>query len=311
VPTIHPELLPIRSVRTTAVGLDHQCVLLEEGVVRDAALSPQDSACHLPYVTRLPKVEQLVMGNAVLCARLVNGEAMCWKGTYPEGIFPEEPTKVPGLYGVVEIAAGENHVCARRKNGTVWCWGQNISGELGDGTTDGTHFYHDRERPLPVLGLHDVKHIGLGYAHSCAISSAGDVFCWGDNGGDQLGTGVDVRRDPDPSSGALEDLTVRERPGKVVGLSHAVELALSGYSCARTSDGKVYCWGGVNQRPNRSVPTVVEGLEGVVQIVSAPLTALTCALLKTGETRCWGANDFGVLGDDPRTFTRTPQAVRW
>jgi alpha-tubulin suppressor-like RCC1 family protein len=309
-PTPHPELLSIGSVRMTAPGLHDRCVLLQEGIIRNARPSLYDSPCLPEYVAGLHNVAQIVRGRSDLCARLENGEVICW-AREPEGISPIKPTKVPGLRDVIDIAAGERHLCALRKNGTVWCWGQNISGELGDGTTDGTDIYHDRERPLPVLGLHNVRHIALGTAHSCAIAPSGDVLCWGDNGSDQLGTGVDLRDNPDPSSGALEDLTVRERPGKVVALSHAVELALGGYSCARTSDGKVYCWGSVNQRPHRSVPALVEGLEGVVQIVSAPLSALTCALLKTGETRCWGENDYGIFGTDSKMFTRTPRTVPW
>ena len=45
------------------------------------------------------------------------------------------PIAVPGLRGVLEIAAGVAHTCARLTDGTARCWGYNISGMLADGTT--------------------------------------------------------------------------------------------------------------------------------------------------------------------------------
>jgi len=283
-PTTQAELLPIQAVWTTALGLHHRCVLMREGIVRDAALSLQNTGCHLRYVTKVSKVEQLVMGRGGFCARLVNGEVTCWMVDSSEGGFPYVPTKVPDLRDVVEVAAGASHMCALRRNGVVWCWGQNITGQLGDGTFKGEGHPDNRKTPLPVVGLRHVKHIALGYAHSCAIVSSGDVFCWGDNWGDELGTGVklDSQDSPGPPrKDDLNNLTARPRPGKVAALSHAVELALPGQSsCARTLDGKVYCWGGyLGSRPNRAMPSLVEGLDGVVQIVSAPNVGLVCVLL--------------------------------
>lgn len=32
------------------------------------------------------------------------------------------------------VEAGAIHTCAIRTDGTLWCWGQNLSGELGEGS---------------------------------------------------------------------------------------------------------------------------------------------------------------------------------
>jgi alpha-tubulin suppressor-like RCC1 family protein len=190
-----------------------------------------------------------------------------------------------------------------------------MSGQVGDGTFDGKSVFRDRERPVRVLHLRDVKHIALGLIHSCAISSSGDVYCWGSNSGNELGTGVRFNGSDFPRDHRRDDLTAldaREYPGRVVVLSQAVELALGAEcSCARVSDGGVYCWGHLGYAPNSAVPTRVPGLGGVVQIVSAPNTKLVCALRDTGETLCWGWNEFGVLGEDPGRVTDMPQVVRW
>src|SRR4051794_34312410 len=33
------------------------------------------------------------------------------------------------------ITTGGNHTCGVDPNGAVWCWGENLSGQLGDGTS--------------------------------------------------------------------------------------------------------------------------------------------------------------------------------
>jgi alpha-tubulin suppressor-like RCC1 family protein len=63
--------------------------------------------------------------------------------------------------------------------------GYNGDGELGDGTTTNSSV------PVGVTGLGSgVAGMGLGYVHSCAVTTIGAVKCWGDNIGGQLGNGT-------------------------------------------------------------------------------------------------------------------------
>jgi alpha-tubulin suppressor-like RCC1 family protein len=105
-------------------------------------------------VTGLGSGVQAIAGR---CA-IVNGGAQCWgDNTWGQvgnvtsgkiGPWPATtlPVQVQGLdSGVQAIASGSAHVCAIVNN-RVWCWGNNVSGELGNNTTN----RYANEFPVPV-----------------------------------------------------------------------------------------------------------------------------------------------------------------
>src|SRR5262249_21229075 len=83
---------------------------------------------------------------------------------------------------VKQISAGESHTCAVRTDGTAWCWGDNRYGQLGDGTRGDASF--NRLHPVQVKQgngfLTDVKNVGAGAGHTCAVKNDGTVWCWGE-----------------------------------------------------------------------------------------------------------------------------------
>ncbi|MEM9189998.1 MAG: MopE-related protein [Myxococcota bacterium] len=81
----------------------------------------------------------------------------------------------------IGIAASYRSTCVLWSGGTVSCWGDNIHGQLGDGTQT------NRASPVAVAGLTDAIAVEGGAGHFCAIRSGGTVVCWGDNGSGQLG----------------------------------------------------------------------------------------------------------------------------
>jgi alpha-tubulin suppressor-like RCC1 family protein len=222
----------------------------------------------------------VVTGGHHSCALTSVGGVKCWGDT------TETPMDVPGLTsGVVALAAGSDHNCALTTAGGLKCWGGNHQGQLGDGTTT------DRNAPVDVTGLTaGVAAVATGSNHTCALTTAGGLKCWGRNDFGQLGDGT---------------TTNRSTPVDVTGLTAGVTAVAAGYfhTCAITNAGGLKCWGwnlsgqlGDGTTTSRSTPVDVTGLTaGVVALAGGG--EHTCALTTAGGLKCWGSNRFGQLGD--------------
>jgi alpha-tubulin suppressor-like RCC1 family protein len=185
----------------------------------------------------------------------------------------------------VPLTAGWYHTCALQPSGSVRCWGNNVSGQLGNGTAVSS------TTSVSVTGLADAVSLASGSYHTCALRASGGVSCWGSNGVGQLGNGT-------TSSGATST------PVAVEGLTDAVALVAggSGHSCALQAGGTVRCWGangngqlGDGTTVNSNTSVLVTGLNDAVALASGG--DHTCALQSSGSVRCWGFNGFGQLGD--------------
>ena len=87
-------------------------------------------------------------------------------------------------FTVSQIAVGAQHVCALSDEGDIKCWGRNDAGQLGLGDTwnRGSNPNHMGDY-LPVVDLGTtfgtISEVLSGSQHSCAVSTGGDLKCWG------------------------------------------------------------------------------------------------------------------------------------
>jgi alpha-tubulin suppressor-like RCC1 family protein len=140
----------------------------------------------------------------------------------------------------------------------------------------------------------------MGGGHTCARKGDGTLWCWGKNDYGQLGDGTVVSPKPVPV--------------QVTALgANVVEVSAGGeHTCARKSDGTLWCWGRNNlgQIGNgttggaNSLPVQVASLgTNVIGIVSGQ--DHSCARTGDGALWCWGQNYYGEVGDGTTATPRT------
>ena len=304
----------LSGVTAIAAG-DHTCALTSAGAVwcwgantlGELGNGTTTSSDTPEAVRGLPSdVTAIAAGGAHTCALTSAGAMWCWganrAGQLGDGTTTPSDVRVAvdGLpSGVTAIAAGGIHTCALTSAGAVWCWGANSAGQLGDGTRT------DRSVPVAVSGLPPlgVTAIAAGGNHTCALTSAGAVWCWGANRAGQLGDGTTTNRSVPVAVSGLPPLGVT-----------AIALG-DGHTCALTSAGAVWCWGansagqlGDGTTTNRSLPVPVGGLPAGVTAIAAG-GEHTCALTSAGAVWCWGYNFYGQLGNGTTTDSTTPVSV--
>jgi len=227
------------------------------------------------------------------CAIVNNGGVQCWgdntNGKLGDGTTTNRttPVNVINLNGTATaITAGTEHTCALMDGGSIKCWGDNVYGQLGNGTQT------DQTEPVDVIDLDGTAvAISAGGYHTCALMSTGEVKCWGDDSDGQLGNG--------------NNLFSSSTPTNVIGLDSAVSDISAGlnHTCAVMSNGSIKCWGGnlYGQLGNGSItadseePIDVNGISsGAVKVTAGDKH--TCSLMSNHTVKCWGYNESGETG---------------
>ena len=290
------------------------------------------------------------------------GEAGHARSTTPDGVaYPQtlharlqngSDAYVDLLAPVSRVSIGGGHTCAVLVDGRVQCFGRNDWGQRGllfvvdnvpptIGLTEAQRFTNPGGDS--AMGWTEVPNdfgavklpsgtfvidISCGAGHTCALTSTGEVVCWGKGG-----VGLGIARSGWLGYGSPDSVgDSPERPinqtvqlsGRAVGISAGIF-----HTCAVLHTGQVQCWGeGVRGELGLGNVKSVGDDETPAQagVAQFPRTVLqvaagrssTCVLLKGGYVHCIGlseqgqggiGNDVSVsTGDLPR-FMRTPRPM--
>lgn len=177
-------------------------------------------------------VRAVTAGEYSTCAIGDDTNVYCWGrntsgqiGMDPTVQYVASPTLISGVAGATAIDIGRTHVCAI-VGGMAYCWGSGSNRQLGNAAGSWS--------PTPVgpTGNGTFASLALGDDHSCALDTAGDVYCWGANRLGQLGRGgmPSIEDSADPMRVAID--------GTVTAIS-----SFDDTTCALTDAGAIYCWG--------------------------------------------------------------------
>lgn len=183
---------------------------------------------------------------------------------------------------IASYGVGTAFVCALATDGTMFCWGDDVSGQLGQGTSN-----VDLGSPTRVGSATTWSVLGLGDGHACAAQGA-DLYCWGDNMDGQIG---------------FADMVTRPTPTRVTTAigpwAHIDGARLGDSTCTIDAAGTVACMGqndfgqlGLGDTAARATPTALTG----TWLAYSQGHHFACGVQTGGSLWCTGQNDVGQLG---------------
>jgi alpha-tubulin suppressor-like RCC1 family protein len=182
----------------------------------------------------------------------------------------------------VSIGLGSAHSAGLKSDGTLWAWGDNIYGQLGDGTKT------SRTQPQQVGKDNNWVALSVGNTYNLALKTDGSLWAWGLNTNGQLGDGSTVNR-----TSPIQIGTVKTWSKIFAGAYHSMAIR---------SDGSLWAWGnnsdgqlGDRTTTNRLNPVKIGTDTKWTQISTGSFHTL--GLKSDGSLWAWGWNVEGEMGD--------------
>ena len=286
-----------------------------------------------------PGFVRLSSGGSGTCGLTAQGAVHCWgtAGTSFRFIAPPlGPTLISTSPAFTRISVGQLHACGLTMDRRAFCFGDNLFGQLGDGTTN------VRTVPTLVGGGKNWRFISAGDFWTCGITTENAALCWGSNSEGMLGNGttdeahlpVAVNGTGTPpfaviAAGDQEtcgltvvgvgycwghrgtladgDYGYAETPVQVLGATNATDLALHRpFGCYVNANKQLRCWAETEDRTSAQVPTF--GNRAAKAVSGAYLTG--CIIVDPAATiSCWGFGYRGQLGTGSTADQAAPTPI--
>ena len=205
---------------------------------------------------------------------------------------------------IVHASCGELHTVLVNAKGLLFSFGNNEKGQLGMSVKDFAKSYiprHVKGIPMHVM----MVKVACGRNHTIALSSAGDVYCWGANEYGQCG--IAVKSDKPITPQRLEFFFGFPIYKIAAGGNHSVALTISGTLFAWGKNG--YGQLGLGNGLDRPLPTKIKMLCGKSICHIACGEEHTMALTSAGGVFTFGAGSSGQLGHNSFNDEYNPKMV--
>jgi alpha-tubulin suppressor-like RCC1 family protein len=243
-----------------------------------------------------------------------------------------------------KISAGNAHTVGIKGDGSLWSWGNNLSGQLGNGTNTG------QLSPIQIGTANNWASISAGEYYTMAIKQDGTLWAWGSNGNGQLGDATTANKTSpiqigtatnwaSVSAGSNHTLAIKTdgtlwawgnngngRLGNGNSIQQTSPIQIGSdinwqsvetgdeYSVAIKTTGTLWAWGyngsgqlGIGSNTSVNIPTQA-GSATTWRSVSA-LGSHVVAVRTNGTLWTWGENNFGQLGDGTTLSKNVPTQI--
>ncbi|CAN6814980.1 unnamed protein product [Brassica oleracea var. botrytis] len=208
------------------------------------------------------------------------------------------------------ISCGTNYAVLVTKQGQMYSWGEESGGRLGHGVCS----YVPQPKLIDEFDGSSVELADCGEFHTCAVTSSGDLYTWGDGAHNAglLGLGSEASHwKPVRILGQMEGINVKTIS---CGPWHTAFV---------TSEGKLFTYGdgtfgalGHGDRVSTSVPREAEALSGcrTMKIAcgvwhSAAVVSVFGEAASWGKLFTWGDGEDGKLGHGDKESRLIPSCV--
>jgi alpha-tubulin suppressor-like RCC1 family protein len=260
-------------------------------------------------------------GNEHTCGLTADGIVHCWGRNFyhqlgvPGAPAAGVPRPVPLPVAATRLSVGFEHSCAVGRDGAVYCWGRGDLGRLGtydDPPSNGPPGAIPGTGVVRVAVATPFAEVSAGSTHSCALTTAGEAYCWGFDEYGALGL-----RAPDQTYacwfGGLPYYCRLTAAPVTTTLRFTSIAAGTNHTCALTADGAAWCWGATNlgrgdepflatclffgrtgggptvprSAPCNPVPTPVLGGARFTTLATGLAGGPTCGVRTDGALLCW------------------------